>query len=89
MAGEDEWDHVGTPITAPAVEAFEITPDDAQDLAKLPRAVYVGGAGDVRCALAYGPAVTIRGLAAGTILPFRVRRLHATGTTATGLVAVL
>jgi len=89
MSAVDEWDHVGTPITAPAVEAFEITPNDAEDLIKIPRALFVGGAGDVRCALIHGPVVTFRAVATGAILPFRVRRVHATGTTARDLVAVM
>ena len=34
-------------VTAPAVDAFPITPNDSTDLTQAVRALYVGGAGDV------------------------------------------
>ena len=72
--------------------AFAITPDDAADLAFIPRTIYVGGAGD----LAVIPwnegspadAVTFVGMAAGSFLPLRVSRVLATGTTATNIVGI-
>ena len=68
-----------------------ITPSDGTDLTRVPKALYVGGAGDVTMIGADAPSgatgVAWKGAAAGEILPVRPRRILATGTTATDLVA--
>ena len=74
-------------LTAPADRAVAITPNDSTDLADVPRAIYVGGAGNI-VATINGGDVTFNGAQAGTILPIRPTRIKATGTTATGLVAL-
>jgi len=66
-----------------------ITPDDAQNLAAFPRGVYVGGSGDIVMHDADGAPVTFVNAQAGTIIPVSPTRVLATGTTATGLVALL
>jgi len=59
------------------------------DLATLPRALWIGGAGDVTLILLKDSlAVTLVGIPAGTLLPVRPKRIKATGTTATSLVAL-
>ena len=50
-------------------------------------AIYVGGAGAV-VAIVNGVAVTFAGAAAGSVLKIRASRVNATGTVATGLVAL-
>lgn len=69
----------------PAVAAA-CTPSDT-DIYDPPVTVYVGGAGAVAIEPAIGGnTVTFSGLAAGSTLPCRARRVLATGTTATLLV---
>jgi hypothetical protein len=76
--------------------AAAVTKDDANDLATAPtRGLYVGGTGNVAVIMAAdntsggaGTAVTFSGVAAGTVLPIRVRRVMSTNTTATGIVAL-
>lgn len=65
-----------------------ITPSDAtsQPGGKFD-AVFVGGAGNVTMVTG-GSAIAFNGLAAGSILPVGGTRVNATGTTATGLVAL-
>lgn len=75
-------------LTAPARHGFDITPADGADLGELTRALYVGGAGNVTLVMASGAEVTLAGLLAGSLLPLRVRRVKATGTTATALVGL-
>lgn len=75
-------------LSDPAEHAAAITPDDATDLATPARAIRVGGSGDVVVVTTGGDEVTITGTAAGEILPVRVARVKATGTTATGLLAL-
>lgn len=67
--------------------AEAITTSDTVDLAS-PSVVYVGGGGDVKVTTANGDVVTFTGLVAGGVIPVRVKRVWATGTTATNLVRV-
>lgn len=66
-----------------------ITPSDSVDLPSVTRGVYVGGDGNVVAVSEAGVAVTFENVSAGAILPIRARRINATGTTATGLVALI
>ncbi|WEK05688.1 MAG: hypothetical protein P0Y65_05385 [Candidatus Devosia phytovorans] len=74
--------------TGPALDGFAITPSDTQDLRDLTRALYVGGGGDVRVEMAWGTAITLKSVPAGTILPLRARKVLA-ATTASFLVGLL
>jgi hypothetical protein len=78
----------GRSLTSPPEEAVAILPDDAADLAVATRAVYVGGAGDLRVRMLGGGEVTLAAVPAGTLLPLRVVRILATGTSATALVGL-
>ena len=70
----------------PAANAVAVTPSDSVDLAYVTRALYVGGAGDVSVQM--GATVSFIGVQAGSVLPIRVSRVNAAGTTATGIVAL-
>ncbi len=79
-------------LTAPAVSGIAVTPNDSTDLSVSPtRGLWVGGAGTVKVDFLDGETVTtvsIVGVAAGTLLPFRVSRVYSTGTGATSIVAL-
>lgn len=77
-------------LTSPAGQAFAVTPSDAADLSLVTRGIYVGTTGNLR-ALLVGDSVpvTFVNLAGGVTHPMRLRRVYATGTTATGLIGVL
>jgi hypothetical protein len=64
-----------------------IVPSDADTFAQ-GVAVYVGGAGVVTCSPANGGADVAITMPAGSVVPFRVLAVKATGTTATLLIAV-
>ncbi|UOM37326.1 hypothetical protein [Acuticoccus sp. I52.16.1] len=76
-------------VTAPAVDAFPITPDDDTDLTQTVRAIYVGNAGDVSLVTAGGSTVTFAGLTGSMVLPVTTSRVRASGTTATGIVGLV
>lgn len=67
-----------------------ITPSDTVDLTELPKAIYVGGAGDITMIGVDAPAaatgIAWKGVPAASMLPVRPRRVLATGTTATLIV---
>lgn len=68
--------------------AAAVTPADGTDLTYISRALYVGGAGNVKVTMLSGDEVTFTGAQAGTILPIRVTRVWSTGTTATTILAL-
>lgn len=65
-----------------------VTPSDANDLQPLPDAVFVGGAGDLSTMQQDGTVTVLAAVAAGTTLPIQPKRVRATGTTATTIVAL-
>lgn len=76
-------------LSSPAKGSYAVTPSDATVLSPLPRALYVGGAGNVAVMLSEdSAAVTLIGVAAGQTLPVRAKRVMATNTTATNIVAL-
>jgi len=73
----------------PAVTYAAITTSDTVNFSGGPcRAIYVGGIGDVVAVDDDDNAVTFTDVSAGTILPIRAKRVNATSTTATAMVAL-
>jgi hypothetical protein len=68
--------------------AFSLTPSNTVDLPRLTDAVYVGGAGIVQAVLQNDSVVPFTCVVA-QILPVKVKRVNATGTTATLLNALV
>jgi hypothetical protein len=75
-------------ITAPARRGFAIAASDSADLEAETRAIYVGGGGDIAMVLAAGDEIALIGVAGGSLLPVRARRVKATGTSASHLVGL-
>jgi hypothetical protein len=72
-----------------AGSGFSITPDDDNDLAQIANAIYCGGAGDIVLVTPSGAQLTFSAVAAGTVLPFKAKKVLATGTTATNLIGAI
>lgn len=70
----------------PIVNAATITTNNANDLPVVTRKIYVGTAGDLKVDMLGGGTVTLKSVPVGWH-DIRVRRVYATGTTATDLVA--
>lgn len=83
MADQFEKDYRGR--VTPPEKHLQITPNDGVNLADIPKALYIGGAGDIVVTDKYGTDITYA-VSAGFILPFRPVRVKATGTTATNIV---
>ena len=84
----DKFESNQTGLTSPGEHAAAVTPNDSTDLATFARALYIGGAGNVKVNTIRGETVTFSGVLAGSILPVRVARVHSTDTTATNIVAL-
>ena len=85
----DNFSSYSNSLDAPASGAFAITPDDAADITEVTRALYVGGAGDIAVKMKSGQSVSLVGVTAGAVLPMRVVRVLATGTTASDIVGLV
>jgi hypothetical protein len=76
----------------PATNFLAVTPHNSTNFSPA-RALYIGVAGDVTAvSIAIDgaeTAVLFKNIPAGTILPIRTKRVNATGTTATDIVALL
>jgi hypothetical protein len=77
------------PISGPATDLVPVTPDDAADLPRAAVAIYVEGAGSLVLDTIGGEASRTVSVAANMLLPVGVRRVRATGTTATGIHALV
>lgn len=75
-------------LSAPVERAVAITPDNDATLTIMTRALYVGGAGNLRVLTAGGDDVTLSGIQAGSMIPIRVVKVFATSTTATAIVGL-
>lgn len=73
----------------PAGFAAAVTPNDDTDVAPLARGVFVGVGGDLTVVME-GSLVTttFKNVGDGQLLPIRVRRVMATGTTATNILTL-
>jgi hypothetical protein len=78
-------------ILSPYTRAVTITPNDNEDLVEIPRGVYASK-GSSHCTVVVimeGDDVSVSlDFARGEIMPIRVRRIYATGTDATSIVAL-
>ena len=78
-----------TAVEAPFRYAAAIAPNDGADIARPSHAIYVGGAGSLNVDLdGDGGTVAFAAVPAGTTIRMAVRRVRATGTAATSIVAL-
>jgi len=70
-----------------ALDGEPVVPNDSADLSPGTRALYVGVSGDVRVTMKGGTVLDFTAAPVGT-LPICVTRVHATGTTATSILAL-
>ncbi len=73
-----------TSITAPPERALAVSPNDSDDLPYVSRAIYVGTAGSLRVLTLENDDVTYTNFVGTKVL--RVKRVFATGTSATDIV---
>ncbi len=76
-------------VSSPATRGVAVVPHDANPLADVPKALFVGTGGSlVARGSGGGGDVVFRNVAAGTLLPFRALFVRATGTSAADIVAL-
>ncbi len=76
-------------LMIPAAKCDAVTPDDGNDLPHNTRALMVSVAGDVKVDfVTTGTEIVLTGLQPGIAYPFQIKRVYATSTTATGILAL-
>lgn len=84
---EDIFKNHGTGLESPAARVQAVVPSDTSDLALVSRALNVAQSGSVQVTTVGGTTAQVY-IAAGIPFPIRTVRVWATGTTATGIVAL-
>ena len=77
-----------TNATTPAVYAGAVTASDSVNLSSIARALYVGTGGNIAAVMPNDDVVLFSNVQSGQILPVRVKRVNATNTTASNIVAL-
>ena len=75
-------------LTGPATDLLPVTPDDVNDLSEVAIALYVETGGLISLVTARNGVRSIS-VADNSILPVGTRRVNATGTTASGIHAMV
>ena len=90
MAAADKLSHFKPLSLSAARTAFSITPHDTNELTLVTTQLYVGSAGgDITVLLVDDSTpVLLKSVPLGTILNMRIKKVLATGTTATNLVGL-
>jgi hypothetical protein len=89
MTGTDDFVHEREDVEDIHADRFvTVVTSDTVELAHYCRAIYVGGAGDVKVTGIYGDVTTFKAVPVGTTIEVRAKLIWATGTTATNLVAL-
>lgn len=86
MPTTDKFQYTEVGLDAPARSAATVTPSDTTPLAQMARGLWVGTQGDITVVMADGNAQPFP--SAIGWMPIRVSQVKATGTTASGIVAV-
>ncbi|SFR19308.1 spike base protein, RCAP_Rcc01079 family [Poseidonocella sedimentorum] len=83
----DKFSQFSEGLSSPPSRMLEVTPDDNADLPVASRCCNVTTSGTLRITTVHGDTATLF-VAAGIAFPIRARRIWATGTDATGIVAL-
>lgn len=81
----DSYSAFAIGLTTPLVRGFAITPNDGVDLNEITRQIRITGNGGALAVIWPGGEQTVEPVTAGETLDWRVARVLATGTTATGV----
>lgn len=75
-------------ISGPATDISPVVPDDVADLSEIAIAIYVEGGGAISFTTVSGQSRSVQ-VTDYSLLPVGVKRVNATGTTATGIHALV
>ena len=85
----DRFSSHSASLSSPASGGFPITPDDTADLPEATRGLYVGSGGDLSVVMLSGESLSFVAVPDGVLLPLRIQRVRATGTTAGDMIGLV
>ena len=81
---------INATTAGPASFGFAITPSDTVDLPYAVKAIYIGTTGNVVAIFQDSESqVTLKSLQGGSLYPFQLKRILATGTSATDIIGLI
>lgn len=80
--------HTDTAFSS-ARRLLAVTPHDTNEIIDPTKAIFIGGAGNISIIAVDDTTSVTLAVQSGQILPIRAKIIRATGTTATGIVALL
>lgn len=85
----DQFSSSADQVSAPATRAVAVLPHDANALADIPKALFVGTGGNITMRGVAGSSDQLwKNVPAGSVLPFRAQYVRATGTSAGDILAL-
>jgi hypothetical protein len=88
MSAIDTFSDLARSTSSPGEHMEVVVPSDTAQLARVSCALYVGTGGNVAVLTYSQQTVTFVSVPAGALLPIRVRRVNATGTSASSIVSI-
>jgi hypothetical protein len=85
----DRFQNSSPSLAGPASHGFAVSPSDSALLAETTRGLYVGSGGTIAALMLSGASVTFVAVPAGSVLPVRLTKIMATGTTASNILALV
>lgn len=85
----DRFANTQASLSGPASSGFPVTPSDGSDLPETTRALYVGIGGNLTVRMLSGETLALSNVSPGSLLPLRVTRVFATGTTAAAIAGLV
>jgi hypothetical protein len=85
---KDNFESYALGLDSPADHVDVVTPSDTDELLYVARCLWISGDGNLKVTTAGGEIVTFNNVTPGNVPPVRVRQVWATGTTATGILAL-
>lgn len=87
---KDNYAAQGKTVDSVITRALPVTTHNTNPLSEVSRAIWIGGAGNIKVKLKGDiEPVTFKNVAGGTLLPLRVQHVYTTGTTATDLLVLM
>lgn len=85
----DRFQNASPSLAGPASHGISVTPSDSTPLSETTRGLYVGTGGNIAAVMLSGASVSFSTVPAGSVLPVRLTKILATGTTASNIVALV
>lgn len=89
MPAEDKFEGFADGLNSAFVGGFDVVPSDADELPKVARGFMITTPGDVAVVFKNGDELTLPGLVPGQQYIGRIKQVRASGTTATGIKALV